>query len=86
MQICLKFLDTPQYQRLRNIRQLGVVRYVYPGGTHDRFTHSLGVCYIANELLDHLMQIQPALNVTELEREAVCLAGEHVIGKSLVVK
>jgi len=36
-------LDSPLLQRLRLIRQLGVVHWVYPGALHTRFEHTLGV-------------------------------------------
>lgn len=43
-------LDSPLLQRLRRIRQLGVVHFVYPGANHTRFEHSLGVCHQVSEL------------------------------------
>lgn len=46
------FLDTPQMQRLRRVRQLGTTHLVYPGATHTRFSHSLGAVRVAQELLD----------------------------------
>jgi len=45
-------IDTEQFQRLRRVRQLGSTSIVYPGATHSRFSHSLGVLRVAQDLLD----------------------------------
>lgn len=45
-------LDTPPMQRLRRVRQLGTTHLVYPGGTHTRFSHSLGALRVVQTLLD----------------------------------
>ncbi len=49
-----KILDTPQVQRLRRIRQLGFSSLTYPGATHTRFEHSLGVMHLAGEFAESL--------------------------------
>lgn len=45
------FLDSPLVQRLRYIKQLGVVHWVYPGANHTRFEHTLGVVHQAQQIL-----------------------------------
>lgn len=50
-----EFIHTKVFQRLQHIHQLGVAYLVYPGGTHHRYEHSLGVMQLASEIYDHLI-------------------------------
>ena len=45
-------VDTPPFQRLRKVRQLGTTYLVYPGATHTRFSHSLGALKVVQDLVD----------------------------------
>ena len=47
-----KIIDTPSFQRLRGIKQLATVNYVYPTAIHTRFDHSLGTLKMAVKMLD----------------------------------
>jgi HD superfamily phosphohydrolase len=44
------------FQRLRNIKQLGFSEYVFPGATHTRFIHSIGVMNVAEKAFDRLFK------------------------------
>lgn len=49
-QTAWKALNSPEFQRLRRIRQLGFSELVFPGATHSRFAHSVGVYHTAKKL------------------------------------
>ena len=49
-------IDHRYVQRLRHIRQLGFVSWVYPSATHDRFSHALGTLHVANLLAEALFE------------------------------
>lgn len=48
-----QFIDTPEYQRMRDIKQLGTIFYVFPGAIHNRFSHSLGVGHLCQQVMTH---------------------------------
>jgi len=75
------FIDTPTFQRLRRLHQLGCAYWIYPGATHKRFEHSIGVMHLAKTLLEFIEQAQPYLNIKYFEKFAVITAGLlHDIG------
>jgi hypothetical protein len=50
----LAVVDSPDFQRLRYVRQLGHAFLVYPGATHTRFEHALGAYHLASRALERL--------------------------------
>lgn len=52
--IIQQIIDTPEFQRLRNIKQLGSEAFVFTGAQQKRFEHSIGVMYLATKVLDKL--------------------------------
>lgn len=72
---CIEAVDTPQFQRLRDLKQLGTSYFVFPGASHNRFEHCLGVSHLAGKLVNRIAHNQPELNITEEEIKIVELAG-----------
>lgn len=50
-EVAWKLIDTPEFQRLRRIKQLGFSEFTFPGATHNRFSHSVGVYHNAQKLM-----------------------------------
>ncbi len=51
-----KVIDSDAFQRLRSVHQLALTHLVYPGATHKRFEHSLGVLHLADAAFDVLIR------------------------------
>jgi len=54
-------IDSPAFQRLRRIHQTAFIKYIFPGATHTRFEHSLGVMHIAGLLYASIISNQKFL-------------------------
>ncbi len=50
----IELIDTPEFQRLRGIKQLGTAYLVYPSATHTRFEHCLGTSWMARTMIQSL--------------------------------
>jgi HD superfamily phosphohydrolase len=54
----VELMDTPEFQRLRGIKQLGTAYLVFPSAVHTRFEHSLGTSWMAHKILDSVRRTQ----------------------------
>lgn len=77
-ELCAPFVDVPEFQRLRRVRQLGLVHYIYPSAVHTRFEHSLGVMHLAGKMVDRLRKFA---EINERTKQMIQLAGlYHDVG------
>jgi HD superfamily phosphohydrolase len=80
-----RLLDTPEVQRLRRVRQLGVTSLAFPGAEHSRFAHALGAAFVMKLLLARLRAIHGVLPEAQRVnpdrgREALAAALLHDLG------
>jgi len=78
-------LETPEVQRLRRIRQLGLTSFAYPGADHTRFSHAIGAAHVMCSFIARLQQIHEGLPywqrlTTDRARDAVAAALLHDLG------
>jgi len=70
-------IETKNFQRLRNIKQLGLSNLVYPSANHSRFEHSIGAFYLAHRVAE---KISPKSEKNAYAREFMAAALLHDIG------
>ena len=79
-----QIIQTEAFQRLRRIKQLGFSEFVYPGATHTRFAHSLGVFHLARrliEIIDVKLKKRGSPTSNNAEKDAaLCAALLHDLG------
>ncbi|KAF4690465.1 SAM domain and HD [Perkinsus olseni] len=69
--LCKDIIDTPEFQRLRDLTQLGATSYVFDGGVHSRFEHSIGAAHLAQTFATGLRDRQPHLGISQ--KDVVCV-------------
>ncbi|MDC7126643.1 MAG: HD domain-containing protein [Spirochaetales bacterium] len=76
-----KLISLEPFQNLAGIKQLGPAYHVYPGATHTRLSHSLGVFHIAKRIITKIIQ-HPDCPVLSLEgvKSFLCAALLHDLG------
>lgn len=68
----LNLIDSPAFQRLRRIKQLGMSSLVYPGAVHTRFNHALGAMHLMRQALDVLKRKK--IDISKKEYRAALIA------------
>jgi HD superfamily phosphohydrolase len=70
--IVFDLIEHPYFQRLRNIKQLGLTSFVYPGANHSRFQHGLGSLHLMDMAISTLRS--KGVVISAEEEEATCIA------------
>lgn len=77
----VSIVDSIEFQQLSRIKQLGPAYLVYPGATHTRLAHSLGVYHIAHRMIRALLTYDETPPMTtELVTAYLCAALLHDLG------
>lgn len=63
-----RVIDSPFFQRLRWVRQMGFADAAFPGATHTRYVHAMGACQVSGRLFDSILPRLPSLQPSERAR------------------
>lgn len=69
-----RLINTPEFQRLRRVKQLGVSEFTFPGATHTRLSHSIGVFHLARRLMKVAERYVAADKISQSRRRTALLA------------
>ena len=76
-----ELMNDPEFQKLGRIRQLGPAALVYPGATHTRLNHSLGVFFLARRILKTILLSPDCPRITlEGAKAFLCASMLHDLG------
>jgi len=78
--IIWRLIDTPEFQRLRRVRQLGTSYLTFHGAEHSRFSHSLGVYEITRRIISQFERRGYSDWPAEERQVALCAALLHDLG------
>src|SRR3954470_21755469 len=73
----LALINTPAFQRLERIQQLGFASRIWPGARHTRFEHSLGVMHLGRRTISKL---EGSSNPSDADRAFIAAALLHDVG------
>lgn len=69
--IAVKVIDSCEFQRLKNIKQLGLCHFVYPSALHTRFEHSIGTYHIANLMTNAIKNYKFSIDELHAEKRVL---------------
>ena len=72
-ELIFDIIETPVFQRLRRINQMGLADFVYPGALHTRFHHALGAMHLMSRTLDNLRDKGNEISNKEYESALIAI-------------
>jgi len=72
-ELIFDIIETPVFQRLRRINQMGLADFVYPGALHTRFHHALGAMHLMSRTLDNLRDKGNDISSKEYESALIAI-------------